>query len=91
MLYQISYELKNPSADYTSLFLAIKKLGEWAHPLETVWFVNTSLSLSDVSKALVPFIDAITDKIVITETKVNGIGGRASTEFWKWIKNNYDV
>ncbi len=89
MLYQITYELKATDKDYAPLYLAIKRMGEWFHPLETVWFVVSQLSLEDVSKTLSAYVDARYDKILVTTVSHNGMGGRASTEFWKWLKNNY--
>lgn len=87
MLYQISYELKKADKDYSELYLAIKKLGnKYAHPMETVWFVDSNSNLSEVSKSLMPYIDPISDKLLVTQILVNGLGGRASTDFWKWIK-----
>ena len=40
--YIVSYDLKNPGRDYTALYDAIKSIGEWQHPLESVWIVATN-------------------------------------------------
>ena len=34
-IYIISYDLKIPGRDYTSLYDAIKSLGDWQHLLES--------------------------------------------------------
>lgn len=91
MLYQITYELKVKGKDYAPLYLAIKRMGDWAHPVETVWFINSQLLLDEVSKTLSSHVDPRYDKILVTMVSHNGIGGRASTEFWKWLRNIYAV
>ncbi len=49
---QIHYLLKSPGGDYASLEEYIKSLGSWAHVRESVWFVRTSRSVSEVRDAL---------------------------------------
>ena len=87
MLYQISYELKAENKDYTPLYAAIKKLGEWQHPLETVWYVKTDAPMSEVFQNLMETIEQKSDKIIITVIETRNFAGRAASEFWDWIKN----
>lgn len=86
MLYQIVYELKASGKDYSPLYLAIKKLGKSTHPLESVWYVDSSLTISEVTQILAPYVDSNSDKILISEIVIRSFGGRASTIFWEWIK-----
>ncbi len=92
MLYQISYELKAENKDYTPLYAAIKRFGEWQHPLETVWYVITDAPMSELYYNLMGTIEQKTDKLIISSITVINSGGRASSEFWEWIKKsmNYD-
>lgn len=89
MLYQISYELKSNNQDYSSLYASIKKLGDWMRPLETVWYVNTELPIKEVFQTLMDTVDQKSDKIIISEVTSQVIGGRASTEFWEWLKKSF--
>lgn len=86
MLYQITYELKAQGKDYSPLYLAIKKLGKSAHPLESVWYVDSANTISEITQALAPYLDPKSDKILISEIGIRSFGGRASTNFWEWIK-----
>lgn len=90
MLFQISYELKAENKDYTPLYSAIKKLGEWMRPLDSVWYVKTEQPVSDIYKSLLENIEGQTDKIIISEVNSPVIGGRASSEFWKWLKEYFE-
>lgn len=87
MLYQITYELRASGKDYSPLYLAIKKLGRSAHPLESVWYVDSAYTINEVTQSLAPYIDSSSDKILISEISIRGFGGRASTSFWEWIKD----
>ena len=51
-LYIISYDLKTPGRDYTSLYNAIKDLGEWQHPLESTWVVSTNYDENQIYNIL---------------------------------------
>ena len=50
--YVISYDLRIPGRDYTSLYETIKSYGEWQHPLESTWIVYTSESANEISEKL---------------------------------------
>lgn len=50
-IYIISYDLKNPGRDYSSLYDAIKKY-DWQHPLESTWLVKTEDSADNISQTL---------------------------------------
>ena len=91
MLYQISYDLKDENKDYTPLYAAIKKLGEWQHPLETVWYVKTDAPMSEVYYNLMGTIEQKSDKIIISAIVTQNVGGRAASEFWDWINKDMNV
>ena len=50
--YVISYDLKIPGRDYTSLYDAIKSYNEWQHPLESTWIVFSSDTANEISAKL---------------------------------------
>lgn len=40
-IYLITYDLKQIGQNYSELYNSIKSLGDWRHPMESVWFVAT--------------------------------------------------
>ncbi len=85
-VYMISYDLKVPGRDYTSLYEKIKSLGDWQHPLESVWLLATSEYNEDsIYQELKPVLDA-NDLLLIL--KVNPINrqGWLAVSFWKWME-----
>lgn len=63
----ISYDLCKPGRNYNDLYDAIKKLsGFWAHPVESVWLVETNISTSEVRDALKKRMDS-NDKLFVVQ------------------------
>ena len=52
MVYLITYDLKTPGKDYNTLYDEIKSIGENYHPLESTWFVKSSLTANRLSTKL---------------------------------------
>ena len=46
MILSISYDLTNPNRDYDSVIETIKTSTYWAHPLKSLWLVDTQESTS---------------------------------------------
>ncbi len=88
MVYQITYELKNPQWDYSGLFIAIKQLSNaYAHPITPLWFVVSHLQANDLYDQLVNHISRQTDKLIISETNIQNIQGWVGNEFWNWLRH----
>ena len=85
MVYLITYDLHRPGQNYTGLHLALKGLGEWAHPLESVWLVNSSLSATDIYNRLAPEIDK-NDNILVTAMGRDHQGWLPAWA-WTWINS----
>jgi len=79
----ISYDLHKPAKDYPDLYTAIQGLGEWAHPLESVWLVYTSMTTSQVNSAIAKIVDNDDSYFVmpVTQTAV----GRLPQTIWDWL------
>ena len=60
----ITYDLRKPGRNYDELYQAIKKLGSWAHPAQSVWLVDTTKSTSDVRDELKKHVDS-NDRILV--------------------------
>jgi 6-phosphogluconate dehydrogenase (decarboxylating) len=86
LVYLITYDLikERSSTDYEKLFLRIKSLGSYIHPLKSVWLVDTiHTTAKSVYETLTPALDE-NDLILVTDIGKNqyGILPRGS---WDWI------
>lgn len=82
-VYLITYDLKKPGQNYGNLYEEIKSLGDWAHYLESVWFVDTSFTSTQIRERLLPHIDQ-NDNLFICRV-VRDYDGWAHKELWKWL------
>lgn len=65
MVYAITYDLRNPGQDYSTLYSAIRQLGQTAHPLQNLWLLGTNYSADQVRDALRGVTDS-NDYIFVT-------------------------
>lgn len=57
-IHMVSYDLSQPNRDYPKLIEKIKSIGaSWAHPSESVWMIDTNLSVGAVRDGLKTVID----------------------------------
>lgn len=82
----ISYDLKQPGRDYTSMYEAIKKGRNWWHFLESVWIVATAESAAEIWTALHVHMDR-NDYLLIIEVRDN-VQGWLPKDAWDWIHQN---
>lgn len=87
MVYHISYDLKNPGKDYSHLYKAIKDLGDWCHPLDSTWYVDTTHTAKTVRDHLRTVTDS-NDKVIVTAATVPGAWFGISDEASAWLKNH---
>lgn len=87
MTYEISYDLNRPGQDYADLYAEIKKLGNWCHPVDSTWFVVTSLSADAIRDRLKAVMDK-SDKLIVVKASAPGAWFGLSTEISTWLKNN---
>jgi hypothetical protein len=83
----ISYDLRKPGRDYSSLYEAIKQLGSWWHCLESIWIVQTALSTAHVRDALKAHIDG-NDGLVVLSLAGGWATYGLSEECNNWLRNN---
>lgn len=62
----ISYDLNRPGQNYPHLYAAIKQLGDWIHPMESLWFVRSQYTAKQSVEHLRRFVDA-NDKLFACE------------------------
>lgn len=84
--YSISYDLRQPGRSYTDLYDAIKKCDtNCQHPLESNWYIRSSLSAQEIYSSLRPHIDD-NDLLFVVEINSNNQQGWMLRTFWNWIK-----
>ena len=86
--FSISYDLKVPGRDYTSLYKALTRSGKWWHYLDSTWIVITNESTQQIWQRLAPHIDK-NDYMLIIEI-VNNVQGWLPKDAWDWINANVD-
>lgn len=87
MVYVISYDLNRPGQDYPDLFKAIKALGDWCHPVDSTWFVDTSADAVAIRDRLVRVMDG-NDQMVVTRATVPGAWKGLSQDVSQWLMNH---
>ncbi len=89
MVYLITYDLNTEGKDYNALYDKIKSLGQWFHPLESVWFLKPT-SISDVniiSEQLRSTMD-INDHVFVVEITQQRRQGWLPKTAWEWLRVN---
>lgn len=87
MLYMISYDLRTPGRDYSSLHESIKSFGVWWHYLESTWIVKTSQSVLQVSELLRQRLD-VNDSLIVVDITGKERDGWLPQKAWDWIREN---
>lgn len=89
MVYLISYDINEQVYDYSELKERIKSLGNFQHPMNNLWFVNTSRhSADDIYDALKDFLHDRDHLFVISVAYDADRQGWMPRSFWKWYRSN---
>lgn len=89
-IYLITYDLKQIGQNYSELYNSIKNLGDWRHPMESVWFVATndgSMDSTGIYELLRPTVDRNDGLFVVNVTKADKQGWLPRS-LWKWFEMN---
>lgn len=81
-VYLITYDLNSPGQKYDKLYETIMSFGDWAHYLDSTWFVDTKLSKVQMREKLKTVIDK-NDHFFIC--KVTDYDGWADKKLWEWL------
>lgn len=87
MVYTISYDLNRPGKDYPKLYDTIKSLGSWCHPVDSTWYVDTTLTAVQVRDTLQSVVDA-SDQILVSVAGAPGAWANLKDEVSKWLQNH---
>ncbi len=84
----ISYDLKRPGQDYTTLIKEIKSLGSsWCHALQSTWLVDTLKSAEQVRAALKGHMDT-NDLILVVDITRDDYSGYLDQEIVDWLRTH---
>lgn len=88
MLVLITYDIKNPDKDYSSLYEAIKNCGTaWWHHIESVWIVKTDMSPRDCFNRIRECFTE-EDCCFVVDITQQPREGWLPANAWKWIRDN---
>ncbi|MEO8844582.1 MAG: SinR family protein [Kofleriaceae bacterium] len=84
----ISYDLRKPGRKYDELYEAIKKLGTWARPLESVWMVRSGSTSSLICDELKKHVDATDGLLVVMLADLTWSTLGVDQPVIDWLKRN---
>ncbi|MCT1639747.1 hypothetical protein [Dietzia cinnamea] len=81
----ITYDLNQPGQKYDALYKLIDSLGAWFHPLDSTWFVKTTLSATEVTERIGSVLDE-GDAWFVCDVTNAASSGYMDSEFWPWLR-----
>ena len=87
MILLITYDLKKPGQDYTSLHNTIKSADSWWHYLESTWLIKTNQDPSVWTDKIKRVIDP-NDYLFIVDISGKSYNGWLPQKAWDWINQN---
>ncbi|MEE9170264.1 MAG: hypothetical protein V3U73_10885 [bacterium] len=85
MIFLVSYDLKKPGRDYSSLYALLKSAPQWWHFLESTWLLHTNESLDNWGEKIRNVMDQ-NDHFIIVDITRRARQGWLPEEAWKWIQ-----
>lgn len=85
----ITYDLKKVGQNYSELYNAIKSLGDWQHPMESVWLVAVDSQFvfaNDLYDKVKETIDE-NDSLFVVDITSQDRQGWMPKSLWEWLKN----
>lgn len=83
----ITYDLCKPGRDYSTLYDAIKSATTWAHPVESVWLIQTTNDAAYWRNKLKTYIDP-NDKLMVLGVDRHWAGYGLSTQVANWMQTH---
>ena len=84
-IYLVSYDLHQPGRDYSDLIAANKSYPSWAHAHESVWFVQTDQSASQVARHLFGYADS-NDSLMVVKAAAEAAWYNLNPQVSEWLK-----
>jgi hypothetical protein len=83
----ITYDLRKPGRDYSTLYDAIKSFGNWAHPVESVWIIDTTKNPGDIRDYLKQHVDS-NDVLFVVQLHQNWASSNLPPKNVDWLKSS---
>lgn len=80
----ITYDLKTPGKDYSSLYNHIKSFGKWWHYLDSTWIVKTEKNVDDITSSTRLMLDS-NDYLLVIDITNDKTNGWLPRDAWNWI------
>ena len=88
MIYQLSYDLKGPDAEYSELYNAINSLGDSLRILGSTWLVDSCRKNAEqITDELSSKIKA-GDRFFVSQVNRGQYNGWHSKSTWDWISTH---
>lgn len=84
-LYVITYDLRQPGRNYGPLHAAIRSLGDYIHPLDSVWYVTSNASAIAIRDVLMKHVDA-NDRLVVQRCAADVAAYNMDPVSWQWLE-----
>ena len=85
MVYQISYDLKSSTADYSSVYEKLSSFGETLPVLKSTWLVSSCFTAEQMTDALCKVVQK-GDRFIISRMTANNYNGWHAPSTWTWIR-----
>ena len=86
MIYQLSYDLKGPDADYFELYNAIAAQGDCLRILGSTWLISSCKNAEQITDELSGRIKK-GDRFFISQINPGQYNGWHSKSTWDWISS----
>jgi hypothetical protein len=87
MIYLVTYDLKAPGKDYSTLYNLLKSAPTWWHYLESTWLIRTNENVASWAQKIQGVVDA-NDLFLVVDISKKTSQGWLPAKAWEWIKNN---
>ena len=83
----ITYDLRKPDRNYSSLYEAIKQASIWAHLVESVWLIRTGQDVAYWRDKLKQHLDS-NDGLVVVSVAHSWATAGIDTRVTDWMRQN---
>jgi hypothetical protein len=86
--YLVSYDLRSPGKDYSTLHEHLKSYGTWAKPLESVWLIKSTGGAERIRNDVQVYIDNNDKIFVVDVTEREAAWAQLEEKVSEWISND---
>jgi len=87
----VSYDLRQPAADYSGLIKELKGCSAWWHYLKSTWVVSTDETPDQLAERLRSHLLHKRDRLLVIEVESGaGLEGWLPQKAWDWLRKRLD-